>query len=227
MRQEGYAACDFHSDASEPREKLQDIPQNQKNYGGYGQREDDNEREDESARIKQHRGAHHAGYGYAGPNCGDAGVEVENNVEQTGANPADQIEEEIREVAEEILDVVAKDPEKKHVSAQVKPVGVEKHAGNQGQEGNFEADMSCKERGNPGGNRGVGEKQGFEGPARERGLQADRVVKDSDVRYIHRVVNECIGAGGVEVLERDEHGVGPSRVAKHGGNEKGGARDYF
>jgi len=42
-------------------------------------------------------------------------VEVENNVEQTRADPADQIEEEIREVAEEILDVVAKDPEEEHV----------------------------------------------------------------------------------------------------------------
>jgi len=53
-------------------------------------------------------------------------------VEQTRADPADQIEEEIREVAERILDVVAKDPEEEHVSAQVKPVAVEKHAGNQG-----------------------------------------------------------------------------------------------
>src|SRR5258708_22162047 len=128
MRPHGYAACDFHSDAADPREKLQDIPQTQKDYGGYGQREDNHEREDPRTRVEQDIRAHHAGYGSAGPNCGDAGVEVENNVEQTGADPADQVKEEIREVAEEILDVVAKDPEEKHVSAQVKPVGVEKHA---------------------------------------------------------------------------------------------------
>src|SRR5260370_25596038 len=194
MRPTRYAACDFDSDAAEPREKLQDRPQTQKNYGGYGQREDDHEREDARPRIKQHIGAHHSGYGSAGANCGDAGVEVENNVEQTGADPADQIEEEIGEVAEEILDVVAKDPEEEHVPAQVKPVGVEKHAGNQGQKGNFEADVSCKERGDPGGNRGVGEKQGLEGPARERGLQTDRVDKDGDVGKEQRDVDEGISA---------------------------------
>jgi len=110
MGPHGYAACNFHSDAADPREKLQDIPQTQKDYGGYGQREDNHEREYARPRIEQHIGAHHSGYGSTRPNCGDAGVEVENNVEQTCADPADQIKEEIREVAEEILDVVAEDP---------------------------------------------------------------------------------------------------------------------
>jgi len=76
----------------------------------------------------------------------------------------------------------------------VKPVGVEKHAGNQGQKGNFEADVSCKERGDPGGNRGVGEQQGLKSAGRERGLEADRVDKDGDVSKDQRDVDEGIGA---------------------------------
>src|SRR5260370_34976926 len=90
--------------------------------------------------------------------------------------------------------VVAKDPEKKHVSAQVKPVGVEKHAGNQGHKGNFEADVSCKERGDPGGNRGVGEQQGLKSAGRERGLEAGRGEKDADVSEEQREVERGIGA---------------------------------
>ncbi len=90
--------------------------------------------------------------------------------------------------------VVAKDPQEEHVPAQVKPVGVEKHAGNQGQKGNFEANVSCKERGDPGGDRRVGEKQGLEGPPRERGLQADRVDKDGNVGKDQGDVDEGIGA---------------------------------
>src|SRR6266436_5266672 len=194
MGPHGYAARNFHSDAADPGEKLQDIPQTQKDYGGDGQREDNHEREYARPGIEQHIGAHHAGYGSTRPNCGDAGVEVENDVKQPRPNPADQVKEEIPKVAEEIFDVVAKDPEEEHVSAQVKPVGVEKHAGYQGQEGNFEADVSCKERGNPGGDRGVGQQQGLKCAGRERGLEADRVDKDGDVSKDQRDVDEGISA---------------------------------
>src|SRR6266851_10404716 len=159
MGPHGYAARNFHSDAADPGEKLQDIPQTQKDYGGYGQREDNHEREYARPRIEQHIGAHHSGNCTTCPNRRNVGVKVKEDVKQTGADPADQIEEEIREVAEEILDVVPEDPEKKHVATEVKPVGVEKHAGYQRQESNFEADMSCKVRGDPGGNGGVGKQQ--------------------------------------------------------------------
>src|SRR6266852_3082796 len=194
MGPHGYAACNFHSDAADAGKKLHDVPQPQEDYRRHGQREDEHKREYARPRIEQHIGAHHSGYGSAGPNCGDAGVEVKNDVKQTRSNPADKIKEEIREVPEEVLDVVAEDPEKKHVATEVKPVGVEKHARYQRQEGDFEADVSCKERRDPGGNRGVGEQQWLKGRGRERRLQADGVDKGSDVGKDQRDVDEGISA---------------------------------
>jgi hypothetical protein len=121
-------------------------------------------------------------------------MEVKNDVKEPGSYPAGQIKEEIREVPEKILDVVAEDPEEEHVAGNMQQAGVQKHARYQGQEGNFEAGVSRKERRNPGGNRGVREEQGLKGPVRERSLKANRIDKHRDVGKDQRNVDEGIRA---------------------------------
>src|SRR2546430_1061495 len=127
-------------------------------------------------------------------------------MQQTRPDPTDQIEEEIRNMPEEIFDIVTEDPEKEHVSGKVQEAGMEKHTGYQGHEGDFKAGVPRQESRETSRNRGVREEQGLVGPTRERDLKAKLVNKQGDVGKDQRAIDEGIGARWVEVLERDEHG---------------------
>src|SRR6267143_1221610 len=131
-------------------------------------------------------------------------------MQQTRPDPAREIEEEIPYVPEEILHIVAEDPEKEHVPGEVQEAGMEKHAGHQGHEGSFKAGMPHQESRETRRNRGVREEQGFIGPLRERSLEAELVDKHGDVGKNQRDVDEGIGSRRVEVLEWNEHGKRPA-----------------
>jgi hypothetical protein len=135
-------------------------------------------------------------------------VQVEENVQQTRPDPTDQVKEEVRDVPEKILNVVAEDPEKEHVSGDVPEVGVKEHAGDQGHERYFKAGMSREESRESGRDRRVGKEKGFIGPVRKGGFKADLVDKNGDVGEDQRDIDEGIGPRWVEVFERDEHGNG-------------------
>src|SRR5207237_6664574 len=62
----------------------------------------------------------------------DGRVEVEANLHQAGRHAAEEIEDQILDVPEGVLDVVAEDPEVEHVAAEVQPAGVQEHRGQQG-----------------------------------------------------------------------------------------------
>jgi len=197
------------SEGVDPREKLHDVPQAQKDHGWHGQREDKNQGKNARPGVKQYVSAHHAGYGPARTQGRKVGVQIEEHVQQTRPDSTAQIKEEVRNVPEEILDIVAEDPEKEHVSGEVQEAGMEKHAGNQGHEGYFKAGMSHQEGRETGRNRRIRKEQGIKGLAWERGLKAELVDKHNDVGQDQRDVDEGIGACWVEILERDEHGKWP------------------
>ncbi len=132
-------------------------------------------------------------------------MEIEQNVQKPRSDTADQVEKEVSEVAKEVLDVVAEDPEEKHVAGDVKPAEMEEHAGYQGKEGDFKAGVPGKERRNAGRHFGVSEEQRFKGAARHGGLETQPIEKYHYVGKDQGDVDEGIGARRVEVLERDEH----------------------
>src|SRR5713226_766562 len=127
-------------------------------------------------------------------------------MQQPRSDPTNQIKEEIRNMAEEIFDIIAKDPEKEHVPGDVQEARMKKHTGDQWQEGYFEAGVSGQEGGEAGRHCGVGEEQGVKRPMRERGFETELVNEQRDVGKDQRDIDERIGARWVEVLERDEHG---------------------
>src|SRR5579859_536544 len=84
-------------------------------------------------------------------------MQIENDVRQVCADAAGNIEEQIHRVAEIVLDVVAEDPEKQHVAADMDPALVQKHAGDEGKECAFEADVpTAQKAGDVRRNSGVG-----------------------------------------------------------------------
>src|SRR6266849_3967400 len=135
-------------------------------------------------------------------------------MQQARTDPTEQIKEEIRQVPKKVLDIVAKNPEKEHVPGDVQEARMEKHAGNQGQEQDFKTSVSRQESRESSGDGGVREEQCVKGPAWEGSLEADFVDKYSDVGKDQRDIDEGIGARGVEVLERNEHGRGPQQSSE-------------
>src|SRR6267143_6616616 len=102
-------------------------------------------------------------------------------MQQARPDSTGQVEEEIGNVPEKILDIIAEDPEEEHVPGEVQEAGVQKHAGKQRHKGDFKASVSRQERRETRRNRGVREEQGFISPARQRDLEAELVNEDGDV----------------------------------------------
>ena len=163
MRPHGHPTRGAASEDTESREKLHDVPQTQQDHGGHGQREYENQCKNSRARVKQDVSAHYAGDRSARAHGWNIGVKIKDHVKEPRPDPADQIEEEIRDVAKEIFDVVAKDPEKEHVPSDMQPAGVQKHAGDQGKERNFESRVSSQKGRESGRHRGVRKKEGIKG----------------------------------------------------------------
>src|SRR5258707_9865651 len=78
---------------------------------------------------------------------------------QTGRQAAKDVEQYVSEVAEEVLDIVAEDPEEQHVAKQMCGTAVKKHASEKRKQRGFEVAMAdgeqvIKARGNCAVHRG-------------------------------------------------------------------------
>lgn len=189
------------ADGAYSRHELQEEPIAQNDEGGDGEKEDDDEGQDFGAGVKNDVGAHYAGDGAAGSESGDRGMEIEEDVGEVRADAACEIEEEVGEMAEVVLDIVAEDPEEEHVAGDVQEAHVKKHAGEEGEEGGFEAYVAGEEAADVGGDGGVGIEKDFVLSRREGEL----VEEDDDVGQDEKRIDYGRGAVGVEIFERDEH----------------------
>ncbi len=84
--------------------------------------------QDSCMRVKEHVSAHDAGDGAAGANHRDERLATHGHLSKRADSPAHDVEQEKLSVPGGILDVVPKDPKKKHVSEDVPEAAVEKHA---------------------------------------------------------------------------------------------------
>src|SRR5260370_7437241 len=124
-------------------------------------------------------------------------------------DPTNQIKEEIRNMAEEIFDIIAKDPEKEHVPGDVQEARMKKHTGDQWQEGYFEAGVSGQEGGEAGRHCGVGEEQGVKRPMRERGFESEIVNETRNVGKEKRDLYKRMGTLSVQGLYLHNHSQHP------------------
>src|SRR5207302_1446281 len=102
---------------TERRQELQDEPVTENQHSGDRYQKNKDQGQDARARIEDGVRAHYAGNGAAGAKGGHRRIQVEDDVKQAGADSAEQIEEQVADVAVEVLDVIAKNPEKEHVAS--------------------------------------------------------------------------------------------------------------
>lgn len=139
-------------------------------------------------------------------------------MEQACAQATEDVEEQVLQVAEEILDIVSEDPQKEHVAGDMQPAGVQKHAGEERKERSFEGGVADEKRrkARRDGAEGVGE-SGF-----RLGRESQFVEEDEDVDDDKERVDDGKSATGIEVLERNEHlSASGRRVTERIQNEKG------
>jgi len=117
------------AEGTKRRKKLQDEPVAEDQHGGNWHEENEDEGQDAGARVENCVGAHDPGDGAAGPQGRNTRMHVEQHVQEARADSAKQIEKQIGDVAVEVFDVVAKNPEEKHVAGDVQQAGVQEHAG--------------------------------------------------------------------------------------------------
>src|SRR6202011_37556 len=116
------------------RYKLDDEPISQNDEGRDGHQDDEEKSEHLGPRIQYDVGAHHAADGSAGADRWGARMEVEQYVQQAGANSTEKIEDQITQVAEVVFHIVPEYIDTQHVAQDVRKAAVQAHAGDQGQE---------------------------------------------------------------------------------------------
>ena len=97
--------------------------------------EERDERGDARSGVANEIGAQHPGNGAAGPNGGDARSRADDDLDQSGPDPGNQVEQEEREVPKAVFNAAPEDKEKEHVSQQVQPPAVEEHGNKKGHHG--------------------------------------------------------------------------------------------
>ena len=77
--------------------------------------------------MEEQIGPEHAGDGAAGADRRDVGQRAEAGVGEGRGVAREQVEEQIADVPQPVLDVVAEDPEEEHVAQEVPPAAVQEH----------------------------------------------------------------------------------------------------
>jgi len=191
------------SHGTHPRQELKEKPIPQDDERRDGNEENEHEREYASSRIKNDIGSHDTGDGAAGAEGRQIRVEIEDDVGDAGTDAADEIEQEIREVAEVVFHVIAKNPEEEHVPGDMNESAMEEHASENGKKGEFEVVVAVEGGADMRRDRGVGHDEGI---ALVR-AQGDLVKKDDDVRQNEKSVDDRVGAPRVQVFDGDEHAM--------------------
>ena len=125
----GHGACPGRRVAGRVH-PLQDEPaaEHQPRGDAHGDEEQErHQRPDLGPRVDHQVGAEHAG---DGPGCSDERLDrglVGQREPVRGDVAGDQVEQQVRELAELVLDVVAEDDEEQHVAEQVQPALVDEH----------------------------------------------------------------------------------------------------
>src|SRR5262249_48358621 len=88
-------------------------------------------------------------------NARNGHVVVEDCMNDSGAESAEQIEYKVREVAKPILDIVAENPQVPHVPDQMQPAAVQKHGRQEGQADGAERKVGLRPSKNGGGDNAV------------------------------------------------------------------------
>lgn len=203
MRPPGDASRGGQAYGAHSRDELQQKPIPQDDERRNGNEEEQHESQHASPRKKNNIGAHDSGDCAASTQGGQGGMKVEKDMAEAGAYAADQVKEKIGKMAEVVLDVIAEDPEKQHVSGDMSPATVQEHAGQDGEEGQLKAVVAAQKGRNVGGYGGISQDEGVGLAVRER----ERVEKDDHVHQDEHRVHDRVGPVRVQIFERNKHGL--------------------
>ena len=199
----GDASCGRRTDRANTRQELKQEPIAQNDESRNRYEKDEDQGQNSCSGIKKDISPHDAGDGAAGTERGERRVEIKDNVGEARTNAANEIEQEVGDVAEVIFDVVAENPEEEHVTGDMHEATVEEHAGENREKRGFEAAVAGEDPADVRGDGGVGHHEGLVLVRR----QCELVEKDDYVRQNEKSIDDRIGPAGVQVFDWDEHAL--------------------
>lgn len=203
MRPPGDASRGGQADAAHSRDELQQEPIPQDDERRNGNEEEQHESQNTSAWKKNNISAHDSGDRAAGAEGGQGGMKIEKDMAEAGAYAADEVKKKIGKMAEVVLDVIAEDPKEKHVSGDMSPAAVQKHASEDREEGQLKAVVAVQEGRNVGRYGGIGQDEGVGLAMRQR----ERVEKDDHIHQDEHRVHDRVGPVRVQIFKRNKHGL--------------------
>ncbi len=130
-------------------------------------------------------------------------MKVEKDMREPGTYTAGEIEKQVREMAEIVFHVIAKDPQEEHVASNVSEAAVQEHACENGEERSFEAPVATEKTADVRGDSGVGHDEGI--PLMP--CQGALIEEDDDIGQNEHRVDDRVGPAWVQIFERDEHSL--------------------
>ncbi len=121
MRPPCYAPRIAGSERTNSSKDLHENPFSQNDNGGDRQQEDKHKGKNARPRKQQDVSAHYTRNRATRTEGWHGGLQIEEHMKQTRPDPTDKVEQEIKEMAEEVLDVIAKNVQKPHVADHVHP----------------------------------------------------------------------------------------------------------
>jgi hypothetical protein len=115
------------ADRTEPGPDLQHDPEADDHHGRDLGDDPEQQDADPVEREPDEVGAHQAGDRAGGPQRRDVRERVGRDLREAAGQAAGQVEEHVAHGAQDLLDVVAEDPEVEHVAGQVQRAAVQEH----------------------------------------------------------------------------------------------------
>lgn len=210
MRPKGDAALlrSFGDDGDGSAEELVEEPVAEHEPGGHVKKEDGREPDQHaSAGIENEISSENAGDGSAGSNSGKARAGVDENLGEGGGDATGEIKDQIFEVAEEVFNVVAEDPEKKHVAGDVHERCVQEHRGEDRHKGGGRIEVAVTGKDGDGvvGNESELINKGVQGAG---ALHLDRKLPEVDqrVQRDQKIIDERRRKGRL-VIAKGNHSI--------------------
>src|SRR5205823_4120498 len=146
----GHSSIDRVADRTDTAQKLHCEPYPENNNRRYPNQKNEDERQDPIVWLQDNVGPQYPGNGATCSQGGNMGIEIEGYMHESGADTAGEIKQQIAQVPELRLDVVAENPKEKHVAQKMWNAGMQKHTGQQRQERCLKASVPTHPDGNAG-----------------------------------------------------------------------------
>ena len=163
-------------------QKPEDEEEHGRNFNDLQKNENRYQRENPGKRVGHHIRAQNARDRPARSDAGHRGLRIQQRVDNSRAQTAEQVKYEVREMTQPVFNVVSENPEVPHITDQMEPAAMQEYRSEKRQRDNGKGNMGVRPGEYRRRNNSIMHDESFEAAASKRQL----VKKDADIGYDDR-----------------------------------------